>query len=142
MRHFDLATLTGTKTFAHGIHPPESKDDTSGRPIRQFPFAPLLVIPFSQHIGAPAVPIVREGEEVQRGQCIAKPDGFLSVAIHAPASGVIRRIGLTPCINGKMQPGFFLEPFAASTQEIVQKAPGQPAQTIACYQWLARQRWK
>jgi electron transport complex protein RnfC len=118
-----LMNLFGGKTFAHGIHPPESKDDTRGLAIHQFPFAPLLIVPFSQHIGKPALPIVREGQEVTRGQMIAEPDGFMSVAINAPATGLIRRIALTPSINGKMVPAFFLEPFAASTQEVVQGKP-------------------
>lgn len=116
-------TLLAGKTFAHGIHPPELKDDTSGLAVRQFPFAPVLVVPLSQHIGKPAVPVVREGEEVARGQCIARPDGFLSVAMHAPASGTVRRIGLTPTISGRMIPGIFIEPFPASTQEVLGGRP-------------------
>ena len=56
---------------------------------------------------------------------IAEPDGFMSVAIHAPASGIIRRIALTPSINGKMEPAFFLEPFAASTQEVCRRNAAQ-----------------
>ncbi len=108
------------KSFAHGIHPPESKDDTSGQPIRQFPFAPVLVVPLSQHVGKPALPIVQQGQEVTRGQCLAEPDGFISVAMHAPATGVVRRISLTPSISGKMVQGIFLEPFAASTQEVLE----------------------
>ncbi len=115
--------LFGGKTFAHGVHPPESKDETSGLAIHQFPFAPLLIVPLSQHIGKPALPIVVEGEEVSRGQRIADPDGFMSVAIHAPASGVIRCIAPSPAINGKMEPSLFLEPFAASTQEVRQGTP-------------------
>jgi electron transport complex protein RnfC len=115
--------IFGAKSFAHGIHPPESKDDTSQQPIRQFPFAPVLVVPLSQHIGQPAVAVVREGQEVTRGQCLAQPDGFLSVAMHAPASGVVRRIGLTPSISGKMVQGIFLKPFAASTQEVLEGTP-------------------
>jgi Na+-translocating ferredoxin:NAD+ oxidoreductase subunit C len=114
--------LFGRKTFAHGIHPPESKDDTSGLPIRQFAFSPILVVPLSQHIGQPAVPVVREGQEVMRGQCIAQPDGFLSVAMHAPASGVVRRISLAPSIQGRMLPAIYIEPFPGSTQE-VQEGP-------------------
>ncbi len=112
--------IFGAKSFAHGIHPPESKDDTSGQPIRQFPFAPVLEVPLSQHVGQPAVPVVREGQEVERGQCLARPDGFLSVAMHAPASGVVKRIGLIPGISGKMVRGFFIEPFPASTQEVLE----------------------
>ena len=115
--------LLGLKTFRHGVHPPEAKDETSGMAIRRFPFAPVLVVPLVQHIGKPAVPVVREGEEVQRGQKIAAADGFMSVAMHAPASGVIRRIGLTPSILGRMVPGVFLEPFPGSTQEVVEGVP-------------------
>ena len=110
--------IFGAKTFAHGIHPPEAKDETNGLPIRQFPFSPGLVVPLSQHIGNPAIPVVREGEEVARGQVIAKADGFISVNMHAPASGVIRRLGLVPSINGRMTQGIFLEAFPGSTQEV------------------------
>ncbi len=120
-------SLLGGKTFAHGIHPPELKDETKDLPIRQFPFAPSLVIPLSQHIGKSAAALVREGQEVQRGQRIAKADGFLSVSMHAPASGVVRRIGLTPTISGRMSPGIFLEPFPGSTQEVCEGVPCDPA---------------
>lgn len=131
--------FSGAKTFAHGIHPPEFKDDTRDLRIHQFPFAPLLVVPLSQHIGRPAIPIVAEGEEVTRGQTLAKPDGFMSVAIHAPASGTIRRISLAPSIRGKMEPAYFLEPFPASTQEVIRgepllAAPATPEQIIAAIQ--------
>ncbi|MDZ7783871.1 MAG: hypothetical protein U5K56_13365 [Halioglobus sp.] len=74
-------------TFAHGVHPPTHKEETRDAPIRQFPFAPVMAIPLSQHIGRPALPVVREGQEVLRGQCIAEPDGETSVAMHAPATG-------------------------------------------------------
>ena len=106
-----------------GIHPPEAKEDTRGSAIRQFDFAPVLMIPLSQHIGAPAVPVVREGQEVERGQVLAKADGFVSVPQHAPASGVVRRIGLMPAITGKMAPGIYLEPFPGSSQEVAEGEP-------------------
>lgn len=114
------------KTFAHGVHPPESKDATAGLPIRQFPFAPVLAVPLSQHIGNPAVPEVVEGQEVRRGQLIARPDGFMSVGMHAPVSGVVRSIGWMPSSMGKMVQGVFMEPFPASTQEVVEGRPVHP----------------
>ena len=88
-------TALGAPSFRHGIHPHGHKD-TSGEAIRQFPFAPALIVPLQQHLGAPAIPVVREGQEVVRGQTIARPDGFMSVAMHAPASAVVRRIALAP----------------------------------------------
>ncbi len=110
-------------SFRHGVHPPEHKDETSGLAIRRFPFAPVLIVPLSQHLGKPALPVVREGQEVVRGQTIAEPDGFLSVAMHAPASGVVRRIALAPGIGGTMVKSVYIEPFPASSQEV---ADGEP----------------
>lgn len=110
-------------SFRNGVHPPEHKDETSHLSIRRFPFAPVLVVPLSQHLGKPSVSIVREGQEVVRGQTIAKPDGFVSVAMHAPASGVVRRIALAPNINGDMVPSVYLQPHPASSQEV---ADGEP----------------
>ena len=110
-------------SFRHGVHPPESKDDTRGSSIRQFPFAPVLVIPLAQHFGNPSIPVVREGEEVQRGQLIAEADGFVSVPQHAPASGEVRRLGLVPSITGKMVPGIYLKPHPGSSQEVIDGEP-------------------
>jgi electron transport complex protein RnfC len=115
--------LLGLKTFRHGVHPPENKDETADMAIRQFPFAPQLIVPLSQHAGKPAIAEVREGQEVVRGQRIARPDGFVSVSMHAPASGVVRRIGLNPGIGGKMVHSIFIEPFPGSTQEVAEGTP-------------------
>jgi electron transport complex protein RnfC len=126
-------------TFRHGVHPPESKADTCGEKIRQFPFAPVLVIPLSQHAGKPSIPVVREGQEVVRGQVLADADGFVSVPQHAPASGVVRRIALVPGITGKMTPGIYLEPFPGSSQEVrdgepCELASASPDEIVAAIQ--------
>jgi len=109
--------------FRHGIHPPEHKEDTAHLAIKQFPFAPLLIVPFSQHIGKPAIPVVKAHDEVIRGQLLAKADGYMSVPIHAPASGVVRKIGMVSSITGAMVSGLYLEPFPASTQEVLEGKP-------------------
>lgn len=118
-----LGALRHRRSFAHGVHPPEAKDDTRELPIRQFPFAPVMIVPLLQHIGRPALPVVREGQEVERGQLLAEPDGYMSVAMHAPASGVIQRLGLVPSISGKMVPGVYLKPFPGSSQEVNEGTP-------------------
>lgn len=110
-------------TFKHGIHPPEHKDDTNGLPIRQFPFAPVIIIPVAQHIGAPSDIIVREGQEVMRGQVLATANGYMSVPLHAPESGTIREIKNVPTISGKMVPGIYLEAYHASSQEVMEGTP-------------------
>lgn len=111
------------KSFPHGVRPPGHKEQTCHLPIQRFPFAPLLVIPLLQHIGKAAIPVVREGQEVVRGQLLARADGFLSAPVHAPASGVIKHITLAPSISGHMVRAIYLEPWPGSTQEV---SEGQP----------------
>ena len=110
-------------TFRHGVHPPENKDDTNGLPIRQFPFAPVIMLPMVQHIGAPSEIIVREGQEVARGQLVAKASGYMSVPVHAPVSGLVRKIANVPVISGDMVPGIYLEAFPFSGQEVQEGTP-------------------
>jgi electron transport complex protein RnfC len=74
-------------------------------------------------MGKPSVAVVQEGQEVARGQRIATADGFMSVSMHAPASGVVRRIALAPSISGRMVPAVYLEPFPGSTQEVLDGTP-------------------
>ena len=106
-------------TFKHGVHPPENKAETNRLPIRQFPFSPVIILPVVQHIGSPSEIIVREGEEVVRGQLLAKATGYVSVPIHAPVSGKVRKIANVPSIAGKMVAGIYLETFPSSSQEVM-----------------------
>ncbi len=109
-------------TFEQGIYPEEMKHETSGLPIEQFQFAPIMMIPLLQHIGKAALPIVKEGQEVIRGQLLARADGFLSSPVHAPATGIIRKITLLPSVKG-MVPGIYLKPYPGSTQEVSEGVP-------------------
>lgn len=110
-------------TFRHGVHPPENKSDTNSLPIRQFPFAPLIILPTVQHLGAPPRIIVREGQEVVRGQLLAEATGYMSIPLHAPVSGTVRKIGNVHTISGKMAQGIYLEPFHSSSQEVLEGTP-------------------
>ena len=111
------------RSFQHGVHPDPEKAATRDLPIRRFPFAPLLLVPLEQHAGQPARAVVREGQEVRRGDKLGDADGDISAAVHAPASGTIRRIALVPSPLGRMVSGVYLEPWPGSTQEV---APGTP----------------
>ncbi len=95
-----IPDLFRRNTFEHGVHPAEHKELTCGLPIRRLPFAPQLVVPLSQHTGAPAVPLVRPGQEVVRGEPLARADGFVSVPMHAPATGRVEAIRLMPTARG------------------------------------------
>jgi H+/Na+-translocating ferredoxin:NAD+ oxidoreductase subunit C len=78
--------------FHGGIHPPENKHQSVGSPIANAGIPKQLVLPLSQHIGAPALPAVEVGQQVLKGQLIAEPAGFVSVPIHAPTSGTVSAI--------------------------------------------------
>ena len=49
-------------------------------------------IMLSQHIGAPAAAIVKQGDKVTKGQMIAEPAKGLSVGIHASIDGVVSEV--------------------------------------------------
>lgn len=72
-----------------GVHPPERKQQSMQEPLTSAAIPDELVFPLNQHIGAPAVPVVSEGEQVKAGQVIAKPRGIFSAPIHASTSGTI-----------------------------------------------------
>jgi len=118
----NFLSLFHRHTFARGIHPAGNKS-TAGSPIRRMPFAPRMILPLAQHIGKPAVPLVRAGEEVMRGQPIARADGFLSLPLHAPADGVIESIELKPSARGPWVESIVLRVYEASTQEVRWAAP-------------------
>ena len=117
------ARLSAHKTFSHGVHPPDSKAQTAGLPIRRLPFPDEMIIPLVQHTGAPAKPIVREGQEVVRGEPIAEPGGFVSVPMHAPATGVVRSIDLARDARGGMSPAIFIRLYPGASQEVLYGEP-------------------
>ncbi|MES9827470.1 MAG: electron transport complex subunit RsxC [Candidatus Thiodiazotropha sp.] len=117
-----LNLLFGLKSFTHGIHPPYNKD-TADKPIRRLAFPVQLVLPLDQHIGKPAIPLVKKGQEVVRGEPIAKADGNFSVPLHAPATGRVREIALLPTPKGPKSNGIVLDVYQGSTQEVLW---GQP----------------
>ena len=92
----------GGRSFAHGVHPPESKGLTAAVAVRRLPFPDEIVLPLRQHAGKPARPIVRRGDRVARGDRIAEADGFVSVPIHASAAGTVTALELWPHPDGSM----------------------------------------
>lgn len=82
----------GKLTFPGGIHPNEGKKLTMDKPVVEYLPKGDCVYPLSQHIGAPAVPIVKKGDRVLAGQKIAEAAGFVSANIHASISGTVKVI--------------------------------------------------
>lgn len=92
--------MRGLLSFRHGVHPPELKELTAARPIHRLPFPEEVVLPLRQHTGKPAVPLVRVGDRVERGDKIAEADGWVSSPVHASATGRVVEIGLWPHPDG------------------------------------------
>ncbi|OPX25422.1 MAG: electron transport complex subunit RsxC [Candidatus Latescibacteria bacterium 4484_107] len=84
------------KTFKRGVHPPYRKTATQHLPLVTMPPPERVVIPCSQHIGAPSEPIVSKGDEVKIGQPISQAKGFVSVPSHASISGKVAAIEPLP----------------------------------------------
>ncbi len=75
-------------TFAGGIFPYSGKELSRDKRIRTVePPEGEMFFPLQQHIGAPALPVVRSGEYVCKGQMIARADGELSANIFSSVSG-------------------------------------------------------
>lgn len=97
------------KTFpSGGIHPPENKL-TANIPIGYLPVPGNVVIPVSQHIGAPATGIVKKGDYVKTGQLIATGNGFVSSNTHSSVSGKVSKIDTIFDTTGYRQPAVFIE---------------------------------
>ncbi|MFA5647837.1 MAG: electron transport complex subunit RsxC [Bacteroidales bacterium] len=80
------------KTFRKGgVHPLANKFSAK-KPVEILPLPQQVTIPISQHIGAPATPVVAKGDKVLVGQVIAKSSGFVSANIHSSVSGTVESI--------------------------------------------------
>jgi len=75
-----------------GLHPSEHKEFSEHLPLKPFPAPQTVVLPLSQHAGAPAQPLVQAGDHVKRGQKIGEAGGFISGTIHASLSGTVTAV--------------------------------------------------
>lgn len=84
----------GTLKLPHRKHTADMKGS-------RIPTPEIVVLPMSQYIGAPAIPVVKVGDKVFVGTKVAEADGKISAAIHAPVSGTVKKIGEFLLANGK-----------------------------------------
>lgn len=81
--------MFGLKTFKGGVHPKGKKSISQDIPIKEMPITGEIIIPLSQHAGAPAEPLVKKGDKVLKGQKIGDKDGFITASVHASTSGEV-----------------------------------------------------
>lgn len=81
-----------TRTFKKGIHFPDMKYLAKDKPIEPMPPSEHYFVALSQHIGAPAKPVVEVGATVAAGTLIARADGMISANVFSPVSGTVAGI--------------------------------------------------
>lgn len=99
----------GLLTFKGGIHPYDGKELSKDSPVERYLPKGNLVFPLSQHIGAPAVPVVEKGEHVLAGQKIADAGGFVSAPIHSSVSGTVKGVEMHLTATGSMVNSIVIE---------------------------------
>ena len=100
-------------SFKGGVHPPENKHLCKGLKIKELPAPETAYFALQQSIGSPAEPVVKKGDSVKRGTCIARATGFISSNVHSSISGEV--------IDIKKHP----HPLLGCARAVIVKSDGQ-----------------
>ncbi len=99
----------GLATFKGGIHPYEGKELSENKPVQELLPKGELVYPMSQHIGAPAKPLVKKGDRVLVGQKIGEAGGFISANVICSVSGTVKAVEPRLVVSGQMVTSIIVE---------------------------------
>jgi electron transport complex protein RnfC len=111
------------KTFRiGGIHPEENKF-SAGRAIQPIAIPAQVVIPLSQHIGAPTQPVVKKGDKVKVGTLIGKSVGFISANIHSSVSGTVLKIDKVLDASGYKRDAVFIKVEGDEWEDSIDRSP-------------------
>lgn len=99
----------GLATFKGGVHPFEGKELSASKPIEVLMPKGELVYPLCQHIGAPAKPLVKKGDQVLVGQKIGEACGFVSANVICSVSGTVKAVEPRRAANGSMAESIVVE---------------------------------
>ena len=92
----------GLATFKGGVHPYEGKELSENKPTQILMPKGDMVYPMSQHIGAPAAPLVKKGDKVLAGQKIGEASGFISANVICSVSGTVKAVEPRRVASGAM----------------------------------------
>lgn len=95
----DVELMKKKKSLKKGLRLYEGKELSKDFPITTIKASSQMVYPLSQHIGAPAKPIVAVGDEVLKGQVIAEANGLISAPVHSSVSGKVK--GIKDCLTAR-----------------------------------------
>ena len=114
------------KTFKGGAHIPHYKSFTEDKPIAKMSVPQEVVIPLQQHLGAPNVPLVKVGDQVEVGQKIGDSEEFISAPVHASVSGTVKAIEPRPYYEGGETLSVVIETDFDRDQDFKLKEPRDP----------------
>ena len=80
------------KNYPYGIHVKDMKELCAESPIVKMPAPKKVYISMSQHIGAPAIPVVNVGDKVTKRQLIGKASGVVSANVFSSVCGTVTAI--------------------------------------------------
>ncbi|MCI5913124.1 MAG: electron transport complex subunit RsxC [Prevotella sp.] len=90
-----------------GVHPEENKITAEiATKVAELP--KQAIFPLSQHIGAPAKPVVAKGDKVKVGTLIAEAGGFVSAPIYSSVSGTVFKIDSVIDATGYRKPAIII----------------------------------
>ena len=121
--------MAEAKTFRGGIHPPYNKELASGKAIKRAPVPAEVVIPLSQHIGAPNEALVAAGDRVELGQKIGSSEAFVSAPVHSSVAGVVKEVTEVANFTGARVKSVIITP-DAEQPEFARK-PGKDLESLS-----------
>ena len=77
------------KAYPYGIHVKDMKELCADSTIEKMPAPPKVYVSMSQHIGAPAIPIVQVGDKVTKRQLIGQASGVISANVYSSVCGTV-----------------------------------------------------
>lgn len=104
-----------------GIHPEENKLSAE-IPTVAAPLPKQAVFPLSQHIGAPAKPVVQKGDHVKVGTLIAEAGGFVSAPIYSSVSGTVFKVDTTIDASGYRKPAIIINVEGDEWEETIDRS--------------------
>lgn len=110
------------KTFRiGGVHPAENKL-SAGKAIETLGLPKQAVFPLSQHIGAPAVAVVKKGDRVKVGTKIADAGGFVSAPIFSSVSGTVNKVDAVIDASGYRKPAIYIDVDGDEWEETIDRS--------------------
>ncbi len=97
----ETTEVPGKRSFARGVHPDDKKKFSAGVPVEVLPTPKSVLIPLSQHIGAPCKATVKPKAEVAVGDVVGDSEAFVSAPVHASVAGTTAAATVVTLPNGQ-----------------------------------------